>query len=67
MKQQQDRKFFTPSGASEYLDGIVTEATIRYWMVTRKIAFIKIGGRVAIPKAELDRLIQAGTVLAEAR
>ncbi len=39
------------------------EATVRSWVLYRKIAVIRLGGRaIRIPKSELTRLINEGMV-----
>lgn len=39
----------------------VTPACVRRWILTRKIAYVKIGGRaVRIPATEVDRLVSDG-------
>ncbi len=40
----------------------VKPATVRSWVLARKIAFRKIGRSVRIPKAEIERIIREGTV-----
>jgi excisionase family DNA binding protein len=40
----------------------VTVACIRRWLLERKIAHVKLGRLVRIPKAELDRIIEVGYV-----
>ncbi len=38
-------------------------ATVRAWILHRKITVVRLGGRaIRIPKSELDRLIREGTV-----
>jgi excisionase family DNA binding protein len=36
------------------------ERTVRGWLASRKLGCIKIGGRVRIPRDELERFIAAG-------
>jgi excisionase family DNA binding protein len=50
--------------AVEYLDGCVTESTLRQWIFHRKIESVRIGGSVCIPVAVLDALIERGKVSA---
>ena len=39
----------------------VTPACVRRWVLTRKISFVKIGGRaVRIPSTEFERLVAEG-------
>lgn len=50
----------TVTQAAELLQ--VSPRTIRGWLLKRRIAFIKLGRSVRIPRRELERLIQAGTM-----
>jgi excisionase family DNA binding protein len=38
----------------------VTAACIRRWILERRIAVVKVGRLVKIPKTEIDRVINAG-------
>lgn len=38
------------------------EATLRSWVLQRRIQFCKLGRSVRISEAEIDRIIQRGTV-----
>jgi excisionase family DNA binding protein len=38
------------------------ESTIRAWLLKRKLAFVKLGRSVRIPRAEVDRLIRENTI-----
>jgi len=41
----------------------VRESTVRAWLLARRIGRVRVGRRsVRIPMAEIDRLIQEGTV-----
>jgi excisionase family DNA binding protein len=40
----------------------VRESTIRKWVLCRRIRFVKLGRCVRISRAEVDRIIQAGTI-----
>lgn len=33
---------------------------VRYWLAKRKLGYVKIGGRVRIPRAELEKFVSAG-------
>jgi excisionase family DNA binding protein len=39
----------------------VTVACVRRWILERKIATVKLGRLIRIPRAELNRLIEQGT------
>lgn len=51
---------------SEFAEnGNIRESTVRAWLLRGKISFVRLGGRaIRIPKAELDRLVEEGTVQA---
>jgi excisionase family DNA binding protein len=38
------------------------EITIRKWMEQRRIAYVRLGRRVAISELEISRIIEAGSV-----
>ena len=41
----------------------IREATVRAWVLQRKISVVRLGGRaVRIPRNELERLIREGTI-----
>jgi excisionase family DNA binding protein len=42
-------------------------ACVRAWIASRRIGFIRLGRAIRIPHAEVERLIQAGTVPARER
>jgi excisionase family DNA binding protein len=42
-------------------------ATLRFWVWTRKIPYVKVGRAVRISEAAIEQLIERGTVPAEAR
>jgi excisionase family DNA binding protein len=39
----------------------LVESTIRAWILTRKIGYVKLGKAVRIPMAELERLVADGS------
>jgi excisionase family DNA binding protein len=43
----------------------ISEATVRSWILYRRIDVVKVGRRVLIKPETLERLIQAGTIPAE--
>jgi excisionase family DNA binding protein len=48
-------------------DSNMRESTVRAWLLQRKLSFIRLGGRsIRIPKSELARLVDEGTVPARA-
>jgi excisionase family DNA binding protein len=49
---------------NEFADaGGFQPATVRAWILRRKITVVRLGGRsIRIPKSELERLIKEGTV-----
>lgn len=53
---------------SEFAEsGNIRESTVRAWLLRGKISYVRLGGRaIRIPKAELDRLVDEGTVQARA-
>jgi excisionase family DNA binding protein len=44
--------------AAEYLNGIVSEKTLRSWIFLKKIDVVRIGGAVCIPVEALDKMIE---------
>ncbi len=38
----------------------VTPAAIRRWLYLRRLTFVKVGARVLLEEAELQRLVEAG-------
>ena len=42
-------------------------ACVRAWIASRRIGFVRLGRAIRIPHAEVERLIQAGTVPARER
>jgi excisionase family DNA binding protein len=44
------------------LDLSVSEHTVRAWVATRKIGSVRLGRSVRIPAAEIERLVERGTV-----
>lgn len=43
--------------AAQYLDGAVSQTTLRQWIWHRRVESVRIGGCVFIPKLALDRMI----------
>jgi excisionase family DNA binding protein len=43
----------------------ISEATVRSWILYRRIEFVRVGRRVLIRPETLEKLIQAGTIPAE--
>ena len=58
-------RLLTISQASERLG--LKPATVRFWIWTRKIEHVKVGGAVRIRQETIDRIIEQGTVPAEGR
>lgn len=54
-KVQQEVLLTVPQAAEQLT---VTVATIRAWVLRRKIGFHKIGGRVRIPAKEVKRILE---------
>lgn len=48
------------------LEANLSQATIRAWLLQRKIASVRLGRAVRIPRTELDRLLSQGAVPAKA-
>jgi excisionase family DNA binding protein len=44
----------------------MAEVTIRIWLAQRKLEYVKLGRATRIPESEIQRLIEAGTVPAQA-
>ena len=40
----------------------VSVHTIRAWIARRKIGHVKLGRAIRVPRAEIDRLLERGTV-----
>jgi excisionase family DNA binding protein len=45
----------------------LSEATIRAWLLHRKIGFVRLGRAIRIPEDEIRRLLDIGTVPARVR
>jgi len=58
-------KPLTVQEAAEALN--LSQATIRAWVLRRKIGFVRLGRSIRIPDAEIRRLLDAGTVPARVR
>lgn len=43
----------------------ISQATVRSWILYRRIDFVRVGRRVLIKPETLERLIQAGSIPAE--
>lgn len=56
-------RLLTISQASERLG--LKPATMRFWIWTRKIEHVKVGGAVRIRQETIDRIIEQGTVPAQ--
>jgi excisionase family DNA binding protein len=56
------RRLYRIPQAVEYLDGVITEKTIRSWIWRRQIDVVRIGRAVCIPQDALDRIIERGTM-----
>jgi excisionase family DNA binding protein len=54
-------KLLRIADAAEYLDGVVTPATLRQWVWRGQIDVVRIGRVVCIPQEALDRLIERGS------
>lgn len=50
----------TVKAAAEAMN--LSQATIRSWILHRKISYTKIGGSVRIPLSAIEQLVSAGTV-----
>jgi hypothetical protein len=64
MRQKKGKRLLRIPAVVDYLDGTVTEATIRSWIFRKQIDHVRIGGVVVIPVEALDRLIEEGRVAA---
>jgi excisionase family DNA binding protein len=58
-----ERREFVPElltvrRAARMLDA--KERCVRHWIHSRQLGYVKLGGRVRIPRTELDRFIAAG-------
>lgn len=61
MEQGEVRELLTVSEAARRL--AMKESTIRAWLLTRRIAKVKLGRRaVRVPLSEIERLIKEGTI-----
>jgi len=60
-----DMRLLTIPEASDRLG--LKPATVRFWIWTRKIEHVKIGRAVRIPEQAIERIIEQGTIPAEAR
>jgi excisionase family DNA binding protein len=56
---QTTRKYLSVAQTAAELN--FAEATIRSWILYRRIEYVKIGRRVFIPQKSIDDLIEAGT------
>jgi excisionase family DNA binding protein len=54
-----------PLRVSEFaIESTMSQPTVRNWLAQGRIAYIKLGRSIRIPRAELNRLLQQGTVRA---
>ena len=58
-------KPLTVREAAEALN--LSQATIRAWLLHRKIGFVRLGRAVRIPDSEIYRILEEGTVPARIR
>jgi len=58
-------KPLTVREAAEALN--LSQATIRAWLLHRKIGFVRLGRAVRIPDSEIHRILAEGTVPARIR
>jgi excisionase family DNA binding protein len=64
MSERKCRRLLTVDEAPAYLDHVVKKATIRSWILKRKIDFIRLNGRIVIPSDALDAMLERGRVRA---
>jgi excisionase family DNA binding protein len=57
---ERTRSYLSVAQAAAELN--MAQATIRSWVLYRRIEFVKIGRRVLIPRKSLDDLIEANTI-----
>ena len=60
MENKGNRQCVTVECGAEFLG--LKPATLRAWMMRRKIGFVRLGRAVRIPVSELERLIDHGLV-----
>jgi excisionase family DNA binding protein len=60
-KPQAARVLLRIPKALAYVNGVITEKTLRQWIWERKIESVRIGRAVCIPQDSLDRIIERGT------
>ena len=52
-----------PMKVSEAAEALgLSVACVRAWIASRRIGFVRLGRAIRIPHAEVDRIIQKGTV-----
>jgi len=56
------RKLLRIKQAVDYMNGVVTEKTLRDWIWRRKIEVVRVGRCVCVSQDALDAVIQRGTV-----
>jgi excisionase family DNA binding protein len=61
-KARTQRKLLRIPQAVEYMNGVVTAATLRQWIWLRRIEVIRVGRAVCIPADALDAIIERGTM-----
>jgi hypothetical protein len=65
MPERNCRRLLKVDECPAYLDHAVTKATIRAWILKRKIDFVRLNGRIVIPASSLDAMIERGRVRAK--
>jgi hypothetical protein len=60
MAERKCRRLLRIPQAVAYLDHVVTPATIRGWILRRKIEYIRLNGVVCIPADVLDAMVEGG-------
>jgi excisionase family DNA binding protein len=55
------RKLLRIKQAVDYMNGVVTEKTLRDWIWRRKIEVVRVGRCVCVSQDALDAVIQRGT------
>jgi excisionase family DNA binding protein len=56
------RKLLRIKQAVAYVNGVVTEKTLRDWIWRRKIEVVRVGRCVCVSQDALDAIIQRGTL-----
>jgi excisionase family DNA binding protein len=67
MKPCRKSRLYRVREAVRYLDGAITEGTMRQWIFHRKISVVRIGARVCIPQDALDQILTTGRTEAQKR